>query len=319
LSRWKVFCNVDLSLNKDALKELEKVANVIYFPATQETLLDNIIDFDAYYASAFVEMNKEVLDNAKKLKVIATPGTGTDHIDIVEARKNGIDVLDIAEERELLKGFTATAELAWALLLSCIRKLPAAFDCAKQGYWARERFTGYQLNGKTLGLLGLGRLGTMMAGYGNGFGMKVLGCDLEEKNIAGVEQIALDELLAKSDVTSIHIHLTEENRGFVSNELLKKMKPGVVIINTSRGAIIDEDALIKNLESGYVGAAGLDVIHGEWDKNIYDHPLIKYARTHDNLVITPHIAGATVESIIGARVFLAKKLADYIREKNPGY
>ena len=160
---------------------------------------------------------------------------------------------------------------------------------------------------------------TMMAGYGNGFGMKVLGCDLEEKNIAGVEQIALDELLAKSDVTSIHIHLTEENRGFVSNELLKKMKPGVVIINTSRGAIIDEDALIKNLESGYVGAAGLDVIHGEWDKNIYDHPLIKYARTHDNLVITPHIAGATVESIIGARVFLAKKLADYIREKNPGY
>ena len=318
MSRWKVFCNVDLSLKKDALKELEKVADVIYFPATQETLLDNIIDFDAYYASAFVEMNKEVLDNAKNLKVIATPGTGTDHIDITEARRNGIDVLDIAEERELLKGFTATAELAWALLLSCIRKLPAAFDCAKQGYWARERFTGYQLYGKKLGLLGLGRLGTMMAGYGNGFGMKVLGCDLEEKNIAGVKQVALDELLVKSDVISIHIHLTEANKGFVSNELLKKMRPGVVIINTSRGAIIDEDALIKSLESGHVGAAGLDVIHGEWDKNIYDHPLIKYARTHDNLVITPHIAGATVESIIGARVFLAKKLADYIREKNVG-
>jgi len=318
LSRWKVFCNVDLSLKKDALKELEKVADVIYFPAMQETLLDNIIDFDAYYASAFVEMNKDVLDNAKNLKVIATPGTGTDHIDITEARRNGIDVLDIAEERELLKGFTATAELAWALLLSCIRKLPAAFDCAKQGYWARERFTGYQLYGKKLGLLGLGRLGTMMAGYGNGFGMKVLGCDLEEKNIAGVKQVALDELLVKSDVISIHIHLTEANKGFVSNELLKKMRPGVVIINTSRGAIIDEDALIKSLESGHVGAAGLDVIHGEWDKNIYDHPLIKYARTHDNLVITPHIAGATVESIIGARVFLAKKLADYIREKNVG-
>ena len=318
MSRWKVYCNVDLSLKKDALKELEKVADVIYFPAMQETLLDNIIDFDAYYASAFVEMNKEVLDNAKNLKVIATPGTGTDHIDITEARRNGIDVLDIAEERELLKGFTATAELAWALLLSCIRKLPAAFDCAKQGYWARERFTGYQLYGKKLGLLGLGRLGTMMAGYGNGFGMKVLGCDLEEKNIAGVKQVALDELLVKSDVISIHIHLTEANKGFVSNELLKKMRPGVVIINTSRGAIIDEDALIKSLESGHVGAAGLDVIHGEWDKNIYDHPLIKYARTHDNLVITPHIAGATVESIIGARVFLAKKLADYIREKNVG-
>jgi lactate dehydrogenase-like 2-hydroxyacid dehydrogenase len=94
------------------------------------------------------------------------------------------------------------------------------------------------------------------------------------------------------------------------------MKPGVVIINTSRGAIIDEKALLKTLKSGHVGAAGLDVIHGEWDENIYDHPLIKYARTHDNLVITPHIAGATIESIVGARVFMAKKLADYICEKS---
>jgi D-3-phosphoglycerate dehydrogenase len=316
MNKWSVFCNVDLSLKKNALKELEKVADVDYFPAKQETLLENIRDFDAYFASGFVEMNKEVLENSKNLKVIASPGTGTDHIDVAEATRRGIDVLHLANELELLKGFTATAELAWALLLSCVRRLPIAFDCAKNGYWARERFTGYQLYGKTLGIIGLGRLGTIVARYGNAFGMNVIGCDHEEKIISDVTQVDIAELLDQSDVITIHIHLTEENRGFISAELFDKMKSDVVIINTSRGAIIDEEALLKNLKSGRVGAAGLDVIHGEWDKNIYDHPLIKYARTHENLVITPHIAGSTNESIVGARIFMAKKLADYIRLKN---
>jgi D-3-phosphoglycerate dehydrogenase len=172
------------------------------------------------------------------------------------------------------------------------------------------------LYGKTLGIIGLGRLGTIVARYGNAFGMNVIGCDHEEKIISDVTQVDIAELLDQSDVITIHIHLTEENRGFISAELFDKMKSDVVIINTSRGAIIDEEALLKNLKSGRVGAAGLDVIHGEWDKNIYDHPLIKYARTHENLVITPHIAGSTNESIVGARIFMAKKLADYIRLKN---
>jgi D-3-phosphoglycerate dehydrogenase len=315
MNRWKVFCNVDLSFKKDALKELEAVADVSYFPAKQEVLLENIQSFDAYFASAYVQMNKEVFDCAEKLKVIATPGTGTDHIDVKYAMGRNIDVLHIAKEIELLNGFTATAEQAWALLLSCIRKLPAAFDCAKNGYWARERFTGTQLYKKTLGIIGLGRLGTMMASFGNGFNMNVIGCDIVEKNIKGVKQVSLEELVKSSDVITVHIHLTDANKGFISSELFHKMKKGVVLINTSRGAIIDEDALLENLQTGRVSAAGLDVIDGEWDNNLYDHPLIKYAREHDNLVISPHIAGATVESILGARIFLAKKLAEYIKQR----
>ena len=315
MNRWKVFCNVDLSLKKDALKELEVVADVSYFPAKQEVLVKNIPEYDVYFASGYVQMNKEILDSAKQLKVIATPGTGTDHIDVAYAIEKNIDVLHIAKEIELLNGFTATAEQAWALLLSCIRKLPAAFDCAKNGYWARERFTGSQLYKKTLGIIGLGRLGAMMASFGNGFNMNVIGYDILEKNIKGVNQVSLNELLKLSDVITVHIHLTDENRDFISSELFHKMKKGVVLINTSRGAIIDEKALLENLESGHISAAGLDVINGEWNKNLYDHPLIKYAREHDNLVISPHIAGATVESIVGARVFLAKKLAAYIKQK----
>ena len=101
-------------------------------------------------------------------------------------------------------------------------------------------------------------------------------------------------------------------------DIIKKMKKGVVLINTSRGAIIDEHALLDNLKSGHVGSAGLNVIHGEWDKDIYDHPLIKYARQNDNLIISPHIGGSTVESIIGARVFIGKRLAEYITKMEGG-
>jgi D-3-phosphoglycerate dehydrogenase / 2-oxoglutarate reductase len=315
MTHWKVFCNDDLSLKKDALKEIESIAEVSYFPAKQDVLVENIQNYDAYYASGHVQATREVLDIAKKLKVIVSPSTGVDHIDVQYAKEKNIDVIHIAKEIDLLNGFTATAEHAWGLLLACIRQLPAAFDCAKNGYWARQRFTGFQLYKKTLGIIGLGRLGTMMASFGNGFNMNVIGCDIKDKNIQGVKQVSLDELLKSSDIITIHIHLTDNNREFISSELFNKMKRGVVLINTSRGAIIDENALLDNLNSGYVSAAGLDVINGEWNKNLYDHPLIKYAREHNNLVISPHIAGATVESIIGARVFIAKKLAEYIKER----
>lgn len=315
MKRWKVFCNDDLSLKKDALKELELISDVSYYPARQDVVFEHIRHYDAYYASAHVQTNREVLEIAQNLKVIATPSTGTDHIDIKYAKEKNVDVIQITNEIDLLNGFTATAEHAWGLLLACIRKLPAAFDCAKNGYWARQRFTGFQLYKKTLGIIGLGRLGTMMASFGNGFNMNVIGYDIVKKDINGVNQVSLNELLKSSDVISVHIHLTDETREFISDKLFKKMKRSVVLINTSRGEILDENALLENLYSGHVSSAGLDVINGEWDQNLYDHPLIEYSRKHDNLVISPHIASATVESIVGARIFVAKKLADYIKQK----
>lgn len=307
-------CNEDMSLIGDSLKELKTVADVSHFPAKEDVLFENINFFDAYFASAEIQMNKRIIDKAVNLKVIATASTGTDHIDVVYARKKNIDVIHIAKDLDLLNGFTATAEQAWGLLLSCIRKLPVVFDCAKNGFWARQRFLGFQLSGKTLGIIGLGRLGKMMVKIGNGFGMNVIGYDVLNIDFPGVQKVTLDELLKLSDVITIHIHLTNENIGFISDELFKKMKKGVVLINTSRGAIIDEDALVQNLQSGHVSAAGLDVIHGEWDTDIYDHPLIKYSRENNNLVITPHIGGATIESIVGARVFVTNKLAEYIKQ-----
>lgn len=315
MSRWKILCNVDLKLKQDSLRVLEEIADVDYIESRRDILLERIEHYDVYFASAAVQTDAEVLERASRLKVIATPSTGTDHIDRDIAKQKGIDVLDIAKDYDLLNTFTATAEMAWGLLLACIRKLPWAFEEAKKGNWARQKFTGCQLSGKTLGILGYGRLGRMMAEFGKAFQMKVIACDIRNFEAPGVEQVDFNTLLANSDILSIHIHLTKESRGLISYEAFEKMKHGVVIINTSRGAIIDEKALLEALESGKVMAAGLDLICGEWDKDLASHPLIQYARTHNNLIITPHIAGATVESIIGARVFMAQKLAFYIKER----
>ena len=312
-TRWKVLCNDKLWFKKDALHPLYNIADIDYQEAEYNLLLENICEYDAYYASASVRVDSKVLESAKRLKVIATPSTGIDHIDVDFATKKGITILGLAKEFELLDTFSATAELAWCLLLALIRHLPEAFEVTKKGDWARQRFAGRQLLGKTLGILGYGRLGRMMAEMAKGFRMKVIACDIREISEPGIKQVDFDTLLIESDVLSVHIHLTKKTNKLLSRSALAKMKQGIIIINTSRGAIIDEAALLDALASGRVAGAGLDVINGEWDENLYEHPLIQYAREHNNLIITPHIGGSTVESIVGAREFMARKLADYLQ------
>jgi len=313
MNKWKILCNDELRFKPDALKVLHEIADVDYVEPKYDILLDCIEKYDAYFASAHIRADPKVLDRAKRLKVIATPSTGTDHIDVKFAKTKGIEVLDIAKDYDLLDTFSATAEMAFCLLLSLTRRLPWAFEAAKKGYWARQDFSGRQLLGKTLGILGYGRLGKMMADIGKGFKMKILACDIRSFSAPGVKQVDFSTLLSESDILSIHIHLNEANRGLISTETFSMMKQGIIIINTSRGAIINEEAFLDALESGKVSGAGLDVIHGEWESNLSEHPLIKYSQEHDNLIITPHIGGSTVESIVGAREFMAQKLADYIK------
>jgi D-3-phosphoglycerate dehydrogenase len=152
------------------------------------------------------------------------------------------------------------------------------------------------LNGRTLGLIGCGRLGQWMSRYGAAFGMEVLGHD---PHVApwpeGIIQTDLADLVANADVISVHVHLSEATRGLLSADLLASIKPGAIVINTSRGAIIDEAALLAGLESGRIGAAGLDVLDGE--PEIAQHPLIAYGRGHDNLIVTPHIGGFSPDAV----------------------
>ncbi len=279
-------------------------------------MLKLIPDFDAYLCSLKVLVDRKILGAAKKLRVIATPSTGLDHIDIEYAKEKGVDIISLKDDYEVLKKITATAEMTWALLLGVARKIPWGFESVKQGIWARDRFRGYQLRGKTLGILGYGRLGKMVASYAKSFLMKVIACDLKKISAAGIEQVDFDNVLRNSDILSIHIHLTKENYGLIGRTAFSKMKEGIIIINTSRGTIIDEDALLEALESGRVGAAGLDVITGEWDSRLKQHPLIVYAGEHENLLISPHVGGVTFESQTLAYTRTAQKLADYLKSLN---
>ncbi len=247
-------------------------------------------------ASMKVRIDDAMIAAAPHLRIISCATTGSDHIERGEAGQRGIHIHTLREDGELLAGLTPAAELSWALVLACARRLPAAAAHARAGQWLREEFPGVMLNGRTLGLVGCGRLGQWMARYGAAFGMAVLGHD---PHVApwpdGIEQAELADLLAASDVVSVHVHLSDETRGLLSPDLLAAIKPGAIVINTSRGAIIDEAALLAGLESGRIGAAGLDVLDGEPD--IAGHPLIAYAQSHDNLIVTPHIGGFSPDAV----------------------
>lgn len=304
----KLLCMADLSVSPKTREMLEEATELIWKPADRATLLELIPDCDAYLSSLKVRFDREVFDRAAKLRVIASSTTGTDHIDLDAAAERGVEVITLKHETEFLDRITSTAELAWGLLLAVVRRIPFAFADTLEGNWGRDKFRGHQMSCKTLGILGYGRLGRILAEYGKAFRMNVIACDVRPFDAPGVERVDFDTLLARSDVLSIHIHLTEENRGLISREAFAKMKPGIVIINTSRGAIIDEDAFVEALESGGVAGAGLDVIHGEWRDDLADHPLIRYAREHDNLVIVPHLGGVTYEAQDMTLQFIAGKL-----------
>ena len=247
-------------------------------------------------ASMKVRIDDAMIAASPALKVISCATTGSDHIARGETERRQIGVHTLREDPELLRTLTPAAELSWALVMACARRLPAATRHTTAGQWVREEFPGLMLNGRTLGLIGCGRLGQWMARYAAAFGLQVLGHDPHVE--AWPEQIVrtpLEEIMQRADIVSVHVHLSEETRGLVSRRLLEMAKPGLILINTSRGAIVDEAALLDGLESGRIGAAGLDVLDGE--PEIGNHPLIGYARGHDNLLITPHIGGFSPDAV----------------------
>ena len=310
-----MFRILSMSSRHTAEQWVSRFAGIAEFdelPHDRETVLKHIENYHGYIATLAFRADREFLDRAVNLKAIFTASTGTDHIDLDYCAHKGIHVFSMKEDREFLDNVTATAELALALLLGVLRKLPWGFDAAKQGIWARDRYRGHQLSGMTCGILGYGRLGTIFAQYAKALRMNVIACDLLPMPDAAVEMVSYEELLARSDILSIHVHLTPENVDLINDQAFAKMKDNVVIINTSRGAVINEPALLRALLSGKVRAAGLDVINGEWDENLDQHPLIKYAQTHENLLISPHVGGVTYESQDMANDHTLEKVCRYV-------
>ena len=313
---FRILSMMDLGPFPGLLDLLCKVAEVDQLPSDQALLEERISCYDGFLTPLTVQTSSSVISRAEKLKFVATASTGIDHIAMTQAQEHGIAVLSLKDDTLFLSQITSTAELAWALLLAVMRHIPEAVSSARQGHWARDQYRGHQLSGKTLGVLGYGRLGNIVAEYGKAFRMRILACDRKPvEAAAAIEMVDFDTLVAYSDVITIHIHLTEENRQLFNRDVFQNMKSGAVLINTSRGGIVDESALIDALESGHLAGAGLDVIDGEWRSDLDQHPLITYSRYHPNLIITPHIGGVTYESQRMAYERIISKVIEFIENQ----
>ncbi len=276
---------------------------------TRSQLLDAIGGYDVLIVRLGFQIDRQVFSKAKKLKVIVTATTGLDHIDLAAAKEFGVVVLSLRGEVDFLRSIPATAELTWGLLLSLTRHLPQAYQSVLEGDWQREAYRGHDLAGKKLGILGLGRIGEKVARYGQAFAMQVGAYDNDPaKTVPGVRLFnSMAALFAWADAISIHVPLNEQTDTLVGSDQLSLMKAGY-LINTARGDVLDEVALIQALEAGNLQGAALDVIRHERGLARYTSPVITYAKTHPNLIITPHIGGASFDSMAKTEIFMANRL-----------
>jgi D-3-phosphoglycerate dehydrogenase len=265
-----------------------------------------LLEADGIAIRSGTQLTAEVLDGQTRLKAIVRAGVGVDNIDVAAATRRGIVVMNTPGGNTI-----STAEHTMALLLSLARNVPKANDSLKAGRWERTKFTGTQLEGKTLGVIGLGRVGLAVARRAQGFGMAVLGFDpflAADKALEyGVESVArLDELWGRCDFLSLHTPLSAETRNLIGAREIALMKPSVRIINCARGGLIDETALADALDGGKVAGAAIDVFDPEPPPA--DHRLIR----HPLVVVTPHLGASTEEAQVSVAIEAARLLADFL-------
>jgi D-3-phosphoglycerate dehydrogenase / 2-oxoglutarate reductase len=294
----------------EARAELAAVGEIVPF----EQFEDQLPWADAIVAGLEIDLDRRVLERTTRLRVIATRTTQLRHVDVDEARRRGIDLLSLEPGDPALQATPSTAEEAFALALALLRHIPWAFDSVKAGRWERARYGGRELAGKTIGVVGYGRLGRLVARYARAFGMHVLAHD-PHADLRDVEAVTLAELLHRSDVVSLHCVFDEETRGLLGAAELALMRPTAVLVNTARGELVDEGALLAALERGELAGAAVDTLAGERadGSHVREHPLVRYARSHENLIVVPHLGGATVEATERTQLAIARKLAAYLR------
>ncbi|MCB5423914.1 phosphoglycerate dehydrogenase [Altererythrobacter sp. CC-YST694] len=271
---------------------------------TPEQLIARIGDYDGLAIRSSTKVTKEVLDAAKKLKVIGRAGIGVDNVDIPYASAKGVVVMNTPFGNSI-----TTAEHAVALMFALARQLPEADASTQAGKWEKNRFMGVELTGKTLGLIGAGNIGGIVADRALGLKMKVVAYDPflspERAVELGIEKVELDELLARADFITLHTPLTDQTRNILSKENLAKTKKGVRIVNCARGGLIDEAALKEGLDSGHIAGAALDVFAVEPAK---ESPLFGTP----NFICTPHLGASTNEAQVNVALQVADQLSDFL-------
>ena len=268
-------------------------------------LLNTIGDYDALIVRGRTKVNAQVLEAGRKLKVVGRAGVGVDNIDLESAKQHGVTVVNAPVSTTL-----AVAELTVGLLLATAREIPRADTTMKKGEWLKKEFEGVELNGKTLGIVGFGRIGMEVGKRAAAFGMNVIAYDPlvseDEIKARGGEPVTIQELYEWSDFISLHIPLNVHTRDLIGPMALSEMKDGVRIISTARGGIIDEPALLAALNSGKVAAAALDVFATE-------PPGITGLVEHPKVITTPHIGAQTVEAQSRAADDIAHEVLSALR------
>jgi len=270
-------------------------------------------EFDAVWIRLANRITADMFQPAMRCRLLIVPTTGIDHIDLDACERYGVRVLCLKGEVEFLRTVRATAELTLALTLALLRHIPAAAASTRNGEWDRDRFRGREIFGKTVGIIGMGRLGTIAAGYFQSLGARVVGYDprTDYPHEAADRCATLVELLQQSDIVCLMARYDAGTRHLLNHTAFAAMRPRAVLVNTSRGGIVDESALLDALKSGRLAGAALDVLDGE--PNITaEHPLIQYSRQSPSLLIVPHIGGNTFESFEKTELFLAEKAAQLL-------
>ena len=293
----KILCITPIKHIDGVYKKLQSYGELIYEPKIDKDELKNLLNqtnadylFTGPSKQNFI-LDEEVLKDSN-VKVINTASTGLNHIDLNYCKENNIDVWSLKEDYELINDLPSTSELAFGLMMSLMRNIPSGYNHVKSGGWDYEPYVGHQIKGKTIGVIGYGRLGKIMCDLFYGWGVKLLASDPYER-ITTARGVPLDELLEKSDVVFLHTHVTDETRGMVDEEFISYMKEGSYLINTARGKLVDEEAIIESIKVGHLKGYGTDVIKDEFG-DIKNSKLVEFSKSN-NVLITPHIGGMTIE------------------------
>jgi len=255
---------------------------------TEAELLPVVAEIDAWIVRGGTKVTRRLIAAAPRLGWVARAGAGLDNIDVAAAKERGIAVLNVPGANAV-----AVAELVFGLLIGLLRHIPAADASVRRGEWDKSPYMGRELRGKTLGVVGLGKIGRAVAQRARGFEMPCVGYDPvvpdSHARTLGVEPLALDALLARADVVTLHVPLTPETKGMIGPDQIARLPRGAILVNAARGGLVDEPALLAALESGALSGAALDVFAGEPPKG---SPLL----SHPRVVLTPHIGSATAEA-----------------------
>lgn len=301
-----------LNFSPEAVKGLQELGDVTLRDIEKENLTDALAAYDVFWFRLKFKIEEKDFPPQFRCRYILCPVTGLDHIDLAACEKRGIQVLALRGETEFLKTVRATAEHTIGLTLSLLRHISQAVASVNEGVWNRDLFKGCEIFGKKVGILGVGRLGTITAGFFKAFGAEVYGYDVKDFDAAVCQKVgSIEELFEQSDILSVHVAYNESTHHLVNASLLQKMKPGAVLINTARGGVVNSSDLLQALQNKAIAGAALDVIEDEY--STAGNALVAYAKQNDNLIITPHIGGNTYESFAKTELFLLDKLKNALK------